>query len=87
MVTPLYAGILGLIYIGLSFFVIKGRFKHQAEIGDLGHADLSRRVRTHGNFIEYAPLFLILMFLAEQENTSELFLYFSNLIEKLKKIL
>ena len=75
MVTSLFAGILGLMYIGLSFFVIKGRFKHQVEIGDSDNKDLMRRIRVHGNFIEYTTIFLVLMFLAEQENTSENFLY------------
>lgn len=71
MVTPLYAGILGLFYIVLSFFVIRGRFKHKIEVGDKGSDDLFRRIRVHGNFIEYVPVALILILLAEQEGAPE----------------
>ena len=71
MVTTLYAGILGLIYIALSLFVIRGRFKERVSIGAGAEEGLFKRIRLHGNFIEYVPLALILMMLAEQEGTPE----------------
>ncbi len=71
MVTILYAGILGLIYIALSVYTIAGRFKYNQNIGDGGHESMAKRVRVHGNFIEYVPLALILMMLAEFEGASE----------------
>ena len=33
MVTTLYAGILGLMYLGLTFFTIAGRFKYGVNLG------------------------------------------------------
>lgn len=71
MVTTLYAGILGLLYIALSFYVIKGRFKHEVALGDNGNQDMIKRVRAHANFIEYVPFALLLIILAEFEGTSE----------------
>ncbi len=71
MITTLYAAILGLFYVGLSAYVIKSRFKNQVSLGDGECDDLRKRVRVHGNFIEYVPIALILLFLAEQEGVSE----------------
>lgn len=75
MVTPLYAGILGFIYIGLSFLVILGRWKHKVNMGDGGQDELFKRIRLHGNFIEYVPFALILIFLAEREGASEVMIH------------
>lgn len=70
MVTSLYAGILGLMYVGLSVFTILGRFKHKVAIGDGGNEDMLRRIRLHGNFAEYVPIALILILLTELGNHS-----------------
>lgn len=70
MVTSLYAGILGLMYVGLAIFTILGRFKHKVAIGDGGNEDMLRRIRLHGNFAEYVPIALILILLTELGNTS-----------------
>jgi len=72
MVTTLYAGILGLIYVGLSAYVIKGRFQYRVSLGDGGQEALTRRIRAHGNFIEYVPFAVILIILAEFEGISEM---------------
>jgi uncharacterized membrane protein YecN with MAPEG domain len=68
MVTGLYAGILALIYVGLSIYVIRFRLKHQVSIGDGGHDTLHKAVRAHGNFAEFVPLPLILILLLEMNN-------------------
>ena len=70
MITALYAGILGLFYVALSIHVIQGRFKYRVSVGDGGSKAMQRRIRLHGNFIEYTPLALILMILVEQANYS-----------------
>jgi hypothetical protein len=61
MITFLYAGILGLLYVALAFYTIAGRFKHRVILGDGENDDMLRRIRVHGNFAEYVPLALILM--------------------------
>lgn len=75
MVTSLYAGILGLIYVGLSIYVIVGRFKHQINLSDGGNEDMLKRIRVHANFMEYVPIALILMVLGEVEGVSEIMVH------------
>ncbi|MBM3469137.1 MAG: hypothetical protein FJX71_06905 [Alphaproteobacteria bacterium] len=60
-----YAGIFGLIYIYLSADVTKLRVKYQVGLGDGGHLDLLKAIRIHGNFSEYVPFALFLLFLSE----------------------
>ncbi|GHG90330.1 MAPEG family protein [Pseudodonghicola xiamenensis] len=60
-ITALYAGLAGLLYLFLSIHVIKQRIACHQSLGDGGDALLSRRIRAHGNFSEYAPLTLILI--------------------------
>jgi len=64
-VTPLYAALCGLLLIVLSFRVIFLRGRHNVKIGDGGHDDLARAIRVQGNFVEYIPLLLLLMFMLE----------------------
>lgn len=64
-VATLYAGILGALGLVLAARVIAGRVKHAVEIGDAGNEDMTLRVRAFGNFVEYVPLVLVLLALAE----------------------
>lgn len=64
-VTPLYAALCGLLLVALSFRVIYLRGRHQVKIGDGGHDDLARAIRVQGNFAEYIPLVLLLLFMLE----------------------
>ena len=70
MITFLYAGLLGLMYLALSVWVIKKRVKHKVSIGDNGNNDLLTAVRAHGNFSEFVPIILILMALVESAELS-----------------
>jgi uncharacterized membrane protein YecN with MAPEG domain len=70
-ITPIYAGLLALLFVALSMRVIRMRRSAQVSLGDGGDAELLRRARVHANFAEYVPLALILMMLAElQEQAS-----------------
>ncbi|MEM7081060.1 MAG: MAPEG family protein [Pseudomonadota bacterium] len=64
-VTLITACILGLLFIWLCIYVINGRVKNEALIGDAGNTDMLFRIRTHANFTEYVPIFLILLALLE----------------------
>lgn len=57
-----YAGLLGLVLLGLSFNVVRLRRKHQVGIGTGDVPELARGIRAHANFCEYVPLALILLF-------------------------
>ena len=63
--TPLYAGLLALLYLFLSYRVIRQRVAARVAHGDGGDRELSLRIRVHGNFNEYVPLGLILLAGAE----------------------
>jgi len=57
-----YAGLLGLVLLGLSYNVVRLRRKHQVGIGTGDVPELARGIRAHANFCEYVPLALILLF-------------------------
>ena len=64
-ITLVTACVAGLMLIWLSVRVIGLRFKGEVVIGDGDSQDLLFRIRTHGNFSEYVPLFLIVLGLVE----------------------
>lgn len=74
-VVPLYAALLGLIYVGLSFRTIGFRRKQRLLLGDGGDKALNRAIRVHGNFSEYVPLTLILLFLLESQAYSRVLVH------------
>jgi uncharacterized membrane protein YecN with MAPEG domain len=59
-VTPLYAGLLTLWFLVLSWRVIRRRGKG-TWLGDGGDQALLRVIRGHANFAEYVPLALLMM--------------------------
>jgi len=65
IVTTLYAGLLGLISMGVAFPVGRRRGKLNVSIGDGGNRDLLLAMRRHANFTEWVPLALILIALLE----------------------
>jgi uncharacterized protein len=64
-ITALYAGLLGIVYLVLGGFVVSHRRRARVGIGTGSDTALERAVRVHGNFAEYAPLFLVLLLAAE----------------------
>lgn len=70
MIAAIYAGLSGLMLVYLSISVIKTRMAAQIAFGDQQHRPLQQRCRAHGNFIEYTPIFLLLLVLAEMHQLS-----------------
>ncbi|HYF09379.1 MAG TPA: MAPEG family protein [Acetobacteraceae bacterium] len=64
-VTALYAALLALLFLALSFAVIRQRYRTRIAIGTGREPALERAARVHANFAEYAPFALLLMLLAE----------------------
>lgn len=64
-ITGFYAALLGLLLMVLSLNVIRLRYKYRQGIMDGGHKELALAIRVQGNFTEYVPLALILMFFDE----------------------
>lgn len=75
MITGLYAGLCGLLLLVLTSRVVQRRLKAQIGLGTGGDADLERRVRVHANFVEYAPLALILLYLVEQSGAGAAYVH------------
>ena len=64
-VTPLYAGLIGLLLVVLAFNVSRYRVGRAIPFGDGDHPGLKRAIRAHANLIENAPLALILLMAVE----------------------
>ena len=64
-ITPLYAGLIALLFIYLSYRVIIIRRGERISLGDAGSSDMAYRVRAQANLAEYAPLGLILLAMSE----------------------
>ena len=74
IVTPIYAGLLALLFFVLSLRVVKLR-GHGASLGDGGNPLLLRRIRAHGNFAEYVPFILLMMAMLELSHFSSYLLH------------
>lgn len=74
-ITPLYAALLALMAIALAGMVsaLRGRTGISIFHGD--DVKLGLAIRRHGNFIEYVPLALILMGMAELKGAGAVWLH------------
>jgi len=64
-ITAIYASVLAILYVVLSFRVAQRRMKFQVGLGVGESRELERAVRIHGNFAEYVPLALVLLLVYE----------------------
>lgn len=60
-ITALYAGLLGLLLIGVAFPAGQMRGRKNIPVGDGGDMELLVAMRRHANFVEYVPVALILI--------------------------
>jgi uncharacterized membrane protein YecN with MAPEG domain len=65
MISALYAALLGLLGAALTVNVIVNRVRSGVDAGDGGVAKLAQAIRAQANFVEQAPLALIVIALAE----------------------
>ncbi|MGA1207213.1 MAG: glutathione metabolism protein [Gammaproteobacteria bacterium] len=65
LVTLLIAATLVAVYLVLTIHVIRLRRREHAEVTITGSTELQRAIRAHSNFMEYTPLFLIMLALLE----------------------
>src|SRR5882724_7128937 len=64
-ITSLYAGLFGLMSIAVAFPPGMMRGRLNISVGDGGNKDWLLAMRRHANFVEWAPLALILIALLE----------------------
>ena len=58
------AGLLGLLAVSLTVSVGRLRMQKKIYLGDGGDAEMLSAIRAHGNFMEYVPLCLALIYFA-----------------------
>ena len=75
LVSPIYAAILGFVFVALSVHTILLRRRLKVAIGDGDQPILARAVRVHSNFAEYVPLSLILIYFLETQVGARLWIH------------
>jgi uncharacterized protein len=73
--TLLFAGLCALLQTLLTALVIRQRMQARVSLLDGGDQQLLHRIRAHGNFIETAPMALLLMALLEMNGLSTALLW------------
>lgn len=58
------AGLLGLLAVALAVNVGLMRGRKRINLGDGGDAEMQAAVRAHGNLVEFAPLTLLMIYMA-----------------------
>ena len=61
--VALWAGLNLLFLIYISARVGRARFATKTNLGDGGHPEMIRAIRTQGNYVEYAPAALLGLFI------------------------
>ena len=74
-ITAVYALPLAAIYLVLWFRVTQMRAALGISIGDAGNPTLHERIRCHGNFVEWVPMVLILMIIAESLGADAIYVH------------
>jgi uncharacterized membrane protein YecN with MAPEG domain len=75
LITGLYAGLCGVLLVILYLRISQRRLTSKIGLGSGGDADLERRIRAHGNFIESVPIALVLLFLFEHAGAEPMYVH------------
>ena len=70
MISGFYAALCSLFIIVLSVRIVRMRRKYQVGIGDGGEKVLARAIRVQANAVEYIPISLLLLFIAENNGAN-----------------
>ena len=90
MISTLLTSIISLWLLVLSARVIALRgvsFLKFFSFNNYGDEALTRAIRAQGNLIEYAPIFLILFFIAEYNGTHPHMLYMTGIIFLISRVM
>ena len=74
-ITSLFAGLLTLMMVPLSLQISLRRAGLKTAFGDADDETLRRRIRAHGNFVEFVPVGLIALGLVEWNDGPPLFVW------------
>ena len=73
--TLLFAGLCALLQTALTALVIRRRMRARVSLLDGGDQQLLHRIRAHGNFVETAPMALLLTALLEMNGLAASWLW------------
>ena len=71
-ISALYGGLGALLLVALSGLVIRERARARVSLGDGGDRRLEKAIRMQGNYVEYAPMGLLVIVLAEAQGAPAL---------------
>ena len=78
--AALYVGLFGILMIVLSLRVSFVRRDARVPVGDGDNEVLLRRIRAHGNFVEFVPIALLLLALAEHTGMGSLLIHLFGIV-------
>ncbi|MGO1693534.1 MAG: MAPEG family protein [Marinobacter sp.] len=78
-VTGVFAAVLGILLVVLSAQVVKFRLKYNKGIGVTEDRDFQVAIRAHANLVEYAPLGLIMLAIAELNGVASGLIYWTGM--------
>lgn len=78
-VTGVFAAVIGILLLVLSGQVVKFRLKYKKGMGVNDDHDFQAAVRAHANLVEYAPLGLIMLAIAELNGAASGFVYWAGM--------
>src|SRR5690554_5279245 len=78
-VTAVFAAVIGLLLLVLSAQVVKYRYKYRLGMGVNDDPGFEAAVRAQANLVEYAPIALIMLAIAELNGVSGSFIYWTGM--------
>lgn len=78
-VTAIFAAVLGLLLIVLSLLVTRYRLRLKQGLGVSEDIAFQATVRAHSNLVEYAPMGLIMLAIAELNGVSATLIYWTGM--------
>lgn len=85
-ITSLYAVPLAILMFVLWMNVTKTRAKMAVSIGNNGDVGLHEKIRRHGNFIEWVPMVLLMMLIAEMRSANGMALHVAGVLLVLSRV-
>ncbi|MGB1950934.1 MAG: MAPEG family protein [Marinobacter sp.] len=86
-VTAVFAAVICILLLVLSFQVVRFRLKYGKGMGVTDDRDFEAAVRAHANLVEYAPLGLIMLGLAELNGVAGGLVYWTGMALVVGRIL
>ncbi|MCK0105794.1 MAPEG family protein [Marinobacter sp. S0848L] len=86
-VTAVFAAVLGILLLVLSVLAVRFRLKYQIGMGVNDDPVFQATVRAHANLVEYAPVGLIMLAIAELNGVSSTLIYWTGMALVVGRIL